>query len=83
MCVRVRMWVFVSACVVCMYIYMYLWICMVNVFIRMFLQPRADRMAQNLEIIAINFQSSTRRTRILMGFIISTILLHNTNRKIP
>jgi len=35
--------------------------------------PIADRMAQNLEIISENFQFSTRRTRILMGFIISTM----------
>jgi len=31
--------------------------------------------AQNLEILSKNFQFSTRRTRILMGFIISTMLL--------
>ena len=36
-------------------------------------QPIADRVAQNLEIIFKNFQFSTRRTRILMGFIITTI----------
>jgi len=35
--------------------------------------PIANRMAQNLEIISKNFQFSTRRTRILMGFIIFTI----------
>jgi len=33
-------------------------------------QPIADRVAQHLEIISKNFQFSTRRTRILMGFII-------------
>ena len=32
--------------------------------------PIADRVAQHLEIISKNFQLSTRRTRILMGFII-------------
>jgi len=37
------------------------------------IQPIADRVAQNLEIISNNFQFSTRRTRILMGFVISTI----------
>ena len=36
-------------------------------------QPIADRVAQNLEIISKKIQFSTRRTRILMGFIISTI----------
>ena len=36
-------------------------------------QPIADRVAQNLEIVPKNSQFSTRRTRILMGFIISTI----------
>ena len=30
-------------------------------------------MAQNLEIISKNFQFSTRRSRILMDFMISTI----------
>jgi len=38
-------------------------------------------MAQNLESISKNFQCSTRRTRILIGSIISTMLLHGTNRK--
>jgi len=33
------------------------------------IQPIADRVAQHLEIISKNFQFSTRRTRILMGFI--------------
>ena len=45
------------------------------------IQPTADRLAQNLEIIFKNFQFSTRRTRIPMGCIISTMLLHGTNRK--
>jgi len=39
----------------------------------MCIQPIADRMAQNLEIVSKHFQFGTRRTRILMGFIISTI----------
>jgi len=34
------------------------------------LQPIAKRMAKNLEIISKNFQISTRRTRILMGFVV-------------
>ena len=38
-------------------------------------QPIADRVAQNLEIISDNFQFSTRRTRILMGFIIYELVL--------
>jgi len=37
------------------------------------LLPIADRMAQNLEIISKTLQLSTRRTRILMGFIVRTI----------
>ena len=37
------------------------------------IQPIADRVAQNLEIISQNFQFSTRRTRVLMGFIIGAI----------
>jgi len=36
-------------------------------------QPIADKVVQNLEIIFKNFQFSTRRTWILMGFIICTI----------
>ena len=44
-------------------------------------QPIADRVAQNLEIISKKFQFSTRRTRILTGYIISTMLLLGTNRK--
>ena len=39
------------------------------------IQPIADRMAQNLEIIPINFQFSTRRTRIPMGFFIYYLVL--------
>jgi len=35
-----------------------------------YVQPIADRVAQHLEIISKNFQFSTRRTRILMRFII-------------
>ena len=38
------------------------------------MQPIADRVVQNLEIISKNFQVSTR-LRILMKFITSTILL--------
>ena len=45
------------------------------------LQPIADKVARNLEIISKNFQFSTRRTRILMGFIVSTMLLLDNNRK--
>jgi len=39
------------------------------------IQPIADRVAQNLEIISKNLQLSTRRTRILMGFIIYYLVL--------
>ena len=45
------------------------------------IRPIAHGVAQNLEIICKKFQHSTRRTRILMGFMISTILLPGTNRK--
>jgi len=38
-------------------------------------QPIADRVAQHLEIISKNFQFSTRRTRILTGFIIYYLVL--------
>jgi len=40
----------------------------------------ADRVAQNLEILLKNFQLRTRRTRILMGLIITTMLFDGTNR---
>ena len=36
---------------------------------KLIVQPIADRLAQNLEIISENFQFGTRRTRILMGFV--------------
>ena len=36
---------------------------------KLIVQPIADRLAQNLEIISENFQFGTRRTRILMRFI--------------
>jgi len=39
------------------------------------IQPISDRVAQHLEIISKNFQLSTRRTRILMGFIIYYLVL--------
>jgi len=39
------------------------------------LQPIADRVALNLEIISTNFQFRTKRTRILMGFIIYYLVL--------
>jgi len=38
-------------------------------------QPIADRAAQHLEMISKNFQFCTRRTRILMGFIIYYLVL--------
>ena len=38
-------------------------------------QPIADRVAQHLDLISKNFQFSTRRTRILMGFIIHYLVL--------
>jgi len=46
-----------------------------------YLQPIADSVAKNLVTNSKNFQFSTRRTRILMGFVISTIFLPGTNRK--
>ena len=39
------------------------------------IQPTADRVAQHLEIISKNFQFSTRRTRILTGFVIYYLVL--------
>ena len=38
-------------------------------------QPIADRVAQHLEIISKSFQFSTRRTKILMGFMIYYLVL--------
>jgi len=40
-----------------------------------YIQPIADRLAQHLEIICTNFQFSTRRTRILIGFIFCNLIL--------
>ena len=39
-------------------------------------QPSADRAAQNLEIISKNFQFGTKRTRILLGFIMGFIIYY-------
>jgi len=39
------------------------------------IQPIAERMAQNLEIISKIFQFSKRRTKILVGFIIYYLAL--------
>ena len=39
------------------------------------IQPIADRAALNLEIIFENFQFSTRRTKILMGFTVRYLVL--------
>jgi len=55
-----------------MHTYIYIYI------ISMYIQPIADGVAQNLEIISKNFQFSTWR---LIGFIISTMLYPGTNRK--
>ena len=44
-------------------------------FFRLMVQPIADRVVQNLEIISKNLQFSTRRSRILMGFIIYYLVL--------
>jgi len=52
-----------------------------NVHVHIFVQPIADRVAQNLKIISTHFHFGTRRTRILMGFVLSTMLLRVTNRK--
>ena len=46
-----------------------------------YIHPIADRVAQNLENISKSIQFGTRRTRILMGLINSTMLLTGTNRK--
>ena len=46
-----------------------------------YLQLIADSAAKHLVINSKNFQFSTRRTRIFMGFVISAILLPGTNRK--
>jgi len=46
-----------------------------------FTQPIADKMAHNLEIVSKDSQFSTRRTRILMGFTMSTMSFKGTTRK--
>jgi len=46
-----------------------------------YIQPIADRVTKNLEIISKDFQFGARRTRILMGFVMSTMLLPGTDRK--
>jgi len=45
------------------------------------IQPIADWVAKNLEIISKLFHLGTRRTRILMGFIISAMLSPGPSRK--
>jgi len=40
---------------------------LIKIYTRTHIQPIADRVALNLEIISKNFQFGTRRTRILMG----------------
>jgi len=50
--------------------------------VKSFLQPIADIVVQNLVVIRKIFYFITRRTRILMGFLISsTVVLPGTNRK--
>jgi len=46
------------------------------------LQPIADRLAEHLEIISKSFQIITRRTKILMGFIIYylVLIIHSMGR---
>jgi len=39
------------------------------------IQPISDRVVQHLEIISKNFQSGTKCTRILMGFIMYYLVL--------
>jgi len=53
----------------------------IHLYIDIHVQPSSDRVAENLEIISKNCRFCTRRTRILMGFIISTMILPGTNRK--
>jgi len=43
------------------------------------IHPNADRSAQNLEIISKDFEVRARRTRILMRFMIRTLLLPGDN----
>jgi len=38
-------------------------------------QPIADKVAQNLEIVSKNFRFSTRHTRILTGLVIYNLVL--------
>ena len=80
----IRSW-FIHICVhTCDMNHSYVWhgtfIC-VTWLIRIYIQPIADRVAQNLESVHRNFQVRTRRARILMGLTISTKLLHGANRQ--
>ena len=49
------------------------WSSSLHEYVHMCIQPIVDRVAQNLEIISKNFRFSIRGTRILMGFVMSTI----------
>jgi len=49
--------------------------------VHIYIQPNADRVAKNHEIILRNFHYSSRRTSILMGWITSTMSLPGTNCK--
>ena len=64
------------------YIYIYIHIYIYTyIHIYTYVQPIANRVAQNLENISQNLQLSTRHTRIFMVFIIRTTLLRSFNSK--
>jgi len=85
-CMYVHVWLTVyrwmcmhSMCMYSIYVYLNMYSCyamyMPHMCIYMHVQTIADRVAQHLEIVSIEFQFSTRRTRILMGFIIYYLVL--------
>ena len=75
------MYIYVYICTY-IYVYIYIYTCIyIYIYTYIYIQIIADRMAQNLEIIFNIFQCSTRRTWIVMGFIMSTVLFFSTNRK--
>jgi len=55
--------------------------CGLGIYVYINIQPNAGRLAQNLGIISNNFYFSTRRTRILMRFVITPLLLPGSIRK--
>jgi len=60
------------------YIYTYLYDIYIYIYIYIYIQPIADRLAPNLEILSKDFQLSTP---IFKGFISGTMILPGTTRE--